>query len=138
MLPAKAEAQENQKHWGLSPAYDLTPSPVVSQEHRDLALEWGDEGRFAKTKNILSQHARFLLGKDEAEKIIADMREPSLVRHGSGVWRVGERCGDDAERIYLPRPFSVEIRRPWFTGGNYMVPSACSHLPQSAVPPRGR
>ena len=60
--------------WGLSPAYDLTPSPVVSQERRDLAMECGDMGRFANAKNILSQHARFLLDRDEAEKIVSDMR----------------------------------------------------------------
>jgi serine/threonine-protein kinase HipA len=63
------------EHWNLSPAYDLTPSPAVSQDRRDLAMECGDLGRFANAKNILSQHARFLLGKDEAEKIIQDMRQ---------------------------------------------------------------
>lgn len=61
--------------WALSPAYDLTPSPVVSLDHRDLALVCGDEGRFANAKNILSQHARFLLEKDEADKIIRETRE---------------------------------------------------------------
>lgn len=61
--------------WGLSPAYDLTPSPVVSQERRDLAMECGDMGRFANAKNIVSQHARFLLDRDEAEKIVSDMRD---------------------------------------------------------------
>jgi serine/threonine-protein kinase HipA len=60
--------------WRLSPAYDLTPSPVVSRERRDLAMECGDMGRFANAKNILSQHARFLLDRDEAEKIVSDMR----------------------------------------------------------------
>lgn len=59
--------------WALSPAYDLTPSPVVTLDHRDLALVCGDQGRFANAKNILSQHARFLLPRDEAEKIIADI-----------------------------------------------------------------
>ena len=61
--------------WVLSPAYDLTPSPVVSLDRRDLALACGDQGRFANAKNILSQHARFLLPKDEAGKIILDTRE---------------------------------------------------------------
>jgi serine/threonine-protein kinase HipA len=63
------------QHWKLSPAYDLTPSPVVAQERRDLALQVGDQGRFANARNIVSEHARFLLDKDEAEKIVADMRE---------------------------------------------------------------
>jgi serine/threonine-protein kinase HipA len=37
-------------------------------------MDCGDLGRFANAKNILSQHARFLLDKDEAEKIVSDMR----------------------------------------------------------------
>lgn len=32
-----------------------------------------DLGRYANAKNILSQHARFLLEKQEAEKIMQDM-----------------------------------------------------------------
>jgi serine/threonine-protein kinase HipA len=63
------------EHWRLSPTYDLTPSPVVSQDRRDLAMEIGDQGRFANAKNILSQHARFLLERDEAERIVNDMRD---------------------------------------------------------------
>jgi serine/threonine-protein kinase HipA len=63
-----------EKSWKLSPAYDLTPSPVIAQEHRDLALVCGDMGRYANAKNILSQHARFLLEKDEAEKMINSMK----------------------------------------------------------------
>jgi serine/threonine-protein kinase HipA len=35
----------------------------------------GDQGRFANAANILSQHARFLLEHDEAQKIITDMTE---------------------------------------------------------------
>jgi serine/threonine-protein kinase HipA len=63
------------QHWRLSPAYDLTPSPVVSQDRRDLAMECGDQGRFANATNILSQHARFLLEREEAQKIIINMRD---------------------------------------------------------------
>ena len=59
--------------WVLSPAYDLTPSPVVSQEHRDLAMECGDLGRYANRKNVVSQHARFLMTQEEAEGIVNDM-----------------------------------------------------------------
>lgn len=61
--------------WKLSPAYDLTPWPVIAQERRDLAMDCGDMGRYANAKNILSQHARFLLERSEAEKIINDMRD---------------------------------------------------------------
>lgn len=64
-----------QRSWSLSPAYDLTPSPLVSQDRRDLAMECGDLGRFANAANILSQHARFLLDKDEALQIVRDLKE---------------------------------------------------------------
>jgi serine/threonine-protein kinase HipA len=63
------------RQWRLSPAYDLTPSPRVGQDRRDLAMACGDQGRFANAANILSQHARFLLERDEAQKIITDMTE---------------------------------------------------------------
>jgi len=64
-----------ERSWRLSPAYDLTPAPMVSQDRRDLAMACGDQGRFANAGNILSQHARFLLEREEAEKIIAEMKE---------------------------------------------------------------
>lgn len=62
------------RDWKLSPAFDLTPVPVVAQERRDLAMDCGDLGRYANVRNILSQHARFLLKKDEAEKIVNEMQ----------------------------------------------------------------
>lgn len=61
--------------WKLSPAYDLTPTPAVSIERRDLAMTCGDLGRFANKKNLLSQCTRFLLNKDEAIAIISKMEE---------------------------------------------------------------
>lgn len=83
--------------WALSPAYDLTPSPVVSLDRRDLALVCGDQGRFANAKNILSQHARFLLQKEEAEKIIADTR--ARVGHWYDTARACGVSEKDAETI---------------------------------------
>jgi serine/threonine-protein kinase HipA len=83
--------------WALSPAYDLTPSPVVSLDRRDLALVCGDEGRFANAKNILSQHARFLLPEDEAGKIIRDMR--AQVGHWSDTVRACGVSENDAQAI---------------------------------------
>jgi serine/threonine-protein kinase HipA len=56
------------------PVYDLMPSTPISLERRDLALDCGDQGRYANAKNILSQHARFLLERSEAEKIANDMK----------------------------------------------------------------
>ena len=61
------------RDWRLSPAYDLTPSSPVSIERRDLAMACGDEGRYARAKNLMTQSARFLLAADEAARIIRNM-----------------------------------------------------------------
>jgi serine/threonine-protein kinase HipA len=63
------------RDWKLSPAYDLTPSPAVSQDRRDLAMVCGDFGHFANAENILTQCSRFLLSEDEAKAIISTMTE---------------------------------------------------------------
>jgi serine/threonine-protein kinase HipA len=63
------------RDWKLSPAYDLTPSPVIAQDRRDLAMDAGDQGRFANAKNLLSQRARFLLDEQDARAIVSDMSE---------------------------------------------------------------
>ena len=62
------------RDWMLSPAYDLTPTPSVSQERRDLAMECGTLGRYANRANILSEHTRFLLEREEAERMLGEMR----------------------------------------------------------------
>jgi serine/threonine-protein kinase HipA len=62
------------RDWTLAPAYDLTPTPLVSLERRDLAMICGDQGRYANSKNLLSQAARFLLPNEEASVIIEAMR----------------------------------------------------------------
>lgn len=59
--------------WRLSPAYDLTPSPQISLERRDLALTCGDMGRYAHAVNLLTQHARFLLKAEQAEAIVNEV-----------------------------------------------------------------
>ena len=64
-----------EREWNLSPAYDLTPSPVIAQERRDLAMTCGNRGRFACASNILSQHTRFLLGPVDAKTIVENMRQ---------------------------------------------------------------
>jgi serine/threonine-protein kinase HipA len=61
--------------WKLSPAYDLTPSPVIAKDHRDLAMTIGDHGRFSNAKNLLSQHTRFLLEEAEAKVMVSAMTE---------------------------------------------------------------
>jgi serine/threonine-protein kinase HipA len=59
--------------WRLSPAYDLMPFPAVSVERRDLALTVGNFGRYANAINLMSQCERFLLEREEASRIIADL-----------------------------------------------------------------
>lgn len=84
--------------WKLSPAYDLSPSPVIAQERRDLAMDCGDMGRYANAKNILSQHARFLLERSQAEKVLHDMRD----QVASTWYNTARACGvteRDAEAI---------------------------------------
>jgi serine/threonine-protein kinase HipA len=63
------------RDWHLSPAYDLTPSPVIAQDRRDLAMDIGDQGRFANARNLLSQHTRFLLDEAQAKAIVAEMTD---------------------------------------------------------------
>jgi serine/threonine-protein kinase HipA len=56
--------------WRLSPAFDLTPAPVIAKDRRDLAMTCGQFGRYANRKNLISDHGRFLLSKKEAEDIL--------------------------------------------------------------------
>lgn len=78
------------RRWRLSPAYDLTPSPVVSRERRDLAMTCGRLGRHAARGNLLSGCGRFLLRSDEAagifDHIVSTVRAQWLhVMRGAGV-----------------------------------------------------
>lgn len=61
------------QNWKLSPAYDLTPFMPISMDRRDLAMICGNQGRFSNAKNILSQHARFLLEYEQAKIILEGM-----------------------------------------------------------------
>lgn len=58
------------RNWRLSPAFDLTPSPAISSERRDLAMVCGAAGRFANRNNLMSQHGRFLLSEEDAAGIV--------------------------------------------------------------------
>lgn len=75
--------------WGLSPAYDLTPTPHVSLERRDLAMVIGDAGRWANAENLVSQAPRFLLTTEQAVSIIGDVE----ARVRDGWYRVARRVG---------------------------------------------
>lgn len=61
--------------WRLSPAYDIVPVALLSQERRDLALEAGRYGRVASVYNLLSGCASFGLKLEEAQVIIDKMVE---------------------------------------------------------------
>ena len=56
--------------WRLSPAFDLTPAPVIAKDRRDLAMTCGQFGRYANRENLISGHGRFLLSKTEAVDIL--------------------------------------------------------------------
>jgi serine/threonine-protein kinase HipA len=59
--------------WSLSPAYDLTPNPMIALGRRDLAMAFGDWGRYANRTNLLSQCERFLVSKEEGARILDGM-----------------------------------------------------------------
>lgn len=79
--------------WTLSPAYDLTPATPISLERRDLAMACGDGGRWANAQNLLSQAARFLLERPQAEAIVTAMQ--AQVR---GTWHATVRSAGVSER----------------------------------------
>jgi serine/threonine-protein kinase HipA len=89
--------------WRLSPAYDLTPTPMAAEERRDLAMACGAQGRFANATNLLSECGRFLLKSDEARAMI-DAMEGVVAQawyplaRGAGVTEVD--C-DSIRRAYL-------------------------------------
>jgi serine/threonine-protein kinase HipA len=87
--PRNHAALAKDRSWRLSPAYDLTPTPMVAQEARFLAMSCGTQGRIARKDNLLSAAGRFLLSREEALQIIDKMIEvvrsewePSLRRAG--------------------------------------------------------
>ncbi len=84
--------------WRLSPAYDLTPMPAISQERRDLAMDCGFEGRAATRTNLLSGHGRFLLNRDEAEKLFQNVVRTVQSKWNACMRRAGVSA-PDCERI---------------------------------------
>ena len=81
------------RRWRLSPAFDLTPSPAVARERRDLAMSCGRFGRYANRINLLSGHGRFLLDRGEAEAAFEQI--VGTVRDG---WHAGMREAGASER----------------------------------------
>jgi serine/threonine-protein kinase HipA len=75
--------------WRLSPAFDLTPTPMIALERRDLVMACGIAGRYANRKNLLSQIGRFLLSEEAAtaklDHIVETVRKtwrPTMRRAG--------------------------------------------------------
>lgn len=88
-----------QKGWRLSPAYDLVPTPVISQERRDLALTVGQYGRTASSYNLLSQAGRFGLAEEDARAEINRMI--AVLRN----WReIFFACGVSAKDVDVIAP----------------------------------
>jgi len=56
--------------WRLSPAFDLTPTPMIALERRDLAMACGSAGCYANRENLLSPNGRFLLSEEKASAIL--------------------------------------------------------------------
>lgn len=61
--------------WRLSPAYDITPTPMFSVSRRDLAMDIGQAGRYANRANLISEAKRFRLSDEDATSIIDTMTE---------------------------------------------------------------
>lgn len=92
--------------WRLSPAYDIVPAPLVSQERRDLALEVGRFGRVASLYNLLSDCGVFGLSTEEARALVEHMEavvkgwRECFARQG-----VEQRSIDMLEQAILPDCF---------------------------------
>ncbi len=86
------------RNWRLSPAYDLTPSPVISLERRDLAMDCGTQGRIANKGNIMSGCGRFLLSEEDAVNIF-DTITQTVQSEWHAAMRRGGVTEQDCERI---------------------------------------
>lgn len=84
----------NSRDWHLSPAFDLTASPVVALDRRDLAMACGHFGRYANKGNLLSDHGRFLLGEVEADAIFERVTKTVRERWRATMRRAGVREAD--------------------------------------------
>ena len=81
------------RRWRLSPVFDLTPSPVIALDRRDLAMACGRFGRYANKTNLLSKHGCFLLAAADAAAIFE--RTANTVREQ---WRPTMRRTGVSER----------------------------------------
>ena len=83
------------RRWRLSPAYDLTPSPVVGLE-RDLAMTAGAFGRRANRDNLVSGHGRFMLEREEAATVFEHVSQTVQSRWDEHMRKAGVSGRDRA------------------------------------------
>jgi len=92
--------------WRLSPAYDIVPMPLASQERRDLALDAGRFGRAASLYNLLSRTEVFGLkpgeGQAEIDRMLVVVRDwkRHFMAHG-----VEQKSIEMLEQAILPASF---------------------------------
>lgn len=100
--------------WSLSPAYDLTPNPMIALERRDLAMAFGKWGRYANRINLLSQCERFLLSKEEATGMVDTMVSTIQERWYPLCRRVGvsERDCELIRRAFVYEGFGYDLNDP--------------------------
>lgn len=89
------------RDWHLSPAYDLTPSPGVSQERR-LAMQIGEKGVAATRTNLLSVARRFDFTVEEATAEIDRIKDCVRTHWEAEVRKYG---GTDAEVATIASAF---------------------------------
>lgn len=82
------------RDWRLSPAYDLTPIPVIAQDRRFLAMDCGIYGQIANKGNLLSGHGRFLLTAPEAEQIFNNITQTVKAEWRAAMRRAGVNDAD--------------------------------------------
>ena len=100
--------------WGLSPAYDLTPTPLIAQGRRDLALDCGTWGRYANRNNLLSQCEHFFVPREEAERIVDGMAEQVRASWYPTARRVGvsERDCETIRNAFVYEGWGLDLVSP--------------------------
>lgn len=78
-----------EREWRLCPAFDLTPSPVIAMDRRDLAMICGQFGRYANRENLLSLHDRFFLSETDAKAVVDRIVETVRTQWWSTMRRAG-------------------------------------------------
>ena len=81
------------RSWRLAPAYDLTPAPAHSLE-RDLSMICGPEGRRARKDNLVAGAGRFMMSREDAEAIFAEVVQTVRVRWLGAMCRAGVGTAD--------------------------------------------